>query len=299
MLGEQLKEVFKCLDTRTRTVALAIGATESLVKHVDMPKMPGDTIRQVLKNNTRNYFQTNLTGHVFDYHVLYQAVPVAAPDQSQRAANGHVQRLVVAGAQERYVSDLTSVAKAAGLNLVHIIPGVVCPINAFELAHPEEFENQIVALVEIGFKSSTICIVQLGNLMLNRAIQIGGHQMTSAIADEINISYAEAEGIKIGMPGEVGGVLEGVVSALGRELRASIDYFEHQQECTVSRIYVSGGSARSQSVIEFLGRELMTECVLWDPTSFCSMALPATQSSEVESISNRLGVAVGAAIAAL
>ena len=45
----------------------------------------------------------------------------------------------------------------------------------------------------------------------------------------MNISYAEAEGIKVGMPGEVQAALESQVQPLGRELRASLDFFEHQQ----------------------------------------------------------------------
>lgn len=300
LLGEQLREVTKRLETRTKTVALAIGTTESFVRHVEIPKLPSEAIRPVLKNNTRTYFQTDLPGHVFDYQVIYQAVPPEISDQSKRGvAVSHQQRLVVAGAREQCVAELAATGKTAGLNVPHIIPGMICPINAFELVHPEDFNKQVVALVDIGFKHSTICILQQGELVLNRVIQIGGNRMTAAIAEELNISYAEAEGIKLGMSGEVQGVLEGVVSILSRELRASIDYFEHQHECSVSRVYVSGGPARSESIIEFLCNELMMDCITWNPTSFCKLTLSPTQSSEIDAVSHQLGVALGAAIAAL
>ena len=61
----------------------------------------------------------------------------------------------------------------------------------------------------------------------------------------LGISYAEAEGIKVGMPAEVEQHLEGLIIPLGRELRASIDFYEHQNEKTVNRAYLTGGSARS------------------------------------------------------
>ena len=300
MLAEQLRQIVNRLETRVKTVALAIGTADSIVKHVEMPKMPGEAIRQVLKNNSRNYFQTDLPGHVFDYQVVYEAVPVPTAEPSRRGAGvSHLQRLVVAGARERFVGDLAATGRAAGLSVAHIIPGVVCPINAFELTHPEDFNNQAIALVELGFKYSTICILQQSQLLLNRVIHIGGNRMTSAIADELKVSYAEAEGIKIGMPGEVHHVIEGVVSNLGRELRASVDYFEHQQECPVSRVYISGGPSRSESVIELLRNELMTDCVTWNPAGCCNLALGAAQSSEIDALSHQLGVALGAAIAAL
>jgi hypothetical protein len=41
----------------------------------------------------------------------------------------------------------------------------------------------------------------------------------------MSISYAEAEGITIGMPQEVQSAMEPLLSTLGRELRASIDFF--------------------------------------------------------------------------
>jgi len=71
------------------------------------------------------------------------------------------------------------------------------------------------------------------------------------------ISYAEAEGIKVGMPAEVQSNLEALVLPLGRELRASIDFFEHQQDKAVTQVYVSGGSARSEFIMQLLQTELM------------------------------------------
>lgn len=295
LLGEHLKELVRRLETRTKAVALAVGTAESLVRQVEMPKMPGDAVRQVLKNNSRNYFQADLSEHVFDYQVTYQAVP----EQNRKPDAGPFQRLLVAGARARFVSDLAATGRAAGLNIAHIIPGLVCPVNAFELVHPEDFQNQVVALVEVGFKHSIICVLQQGDLVMNRVIHLGGNHMTSAIAAELNVSYAEAEGIKIGMPNEVHGAIEGIASNLGRELRASIDYFEHQHECQVSRVYLTGGPTRSESVVQFLSSELMLDCSAWNPASFCNLELPVNQASEIDAVSHQLGVALGAAVAAL
>ena len=51
---------------------------------------------------------------------------------------------------------------------------MVCTANAFELAYPEVFTNEVVALVDIGFKSSSISILANGELSLNRVVLIGG-----------------------------------------------------------------------------------------------------------------------------
>jgi type IV pilus assembly protein PilM len=180
-----------------------------------------------------------------------------------------------------------------------IVPGLVCPVNTFEKTLPDLFANEAVALVDLGFKNSTICILQQGQLVLSRVVAIGGDRLTTGLAENLNVSYAEAEGIKIGMPTEVQAQLEALVLPLGRDLRASIDFFEHQQDRPVSQIFVTGGSARSEFILRMLQQELMTDCKLLNPAAFLQMELPSQQAAEFDEVSPQLTVALGAALAAL
>ena len=88
-----------------------------------------------------------------------------------------------------------------------------------------------------------------------------------------------------------------LLSPLGRELRASIDFFEHQHDKAVGHVFVSGGSARSDFVLQNLQTELMVSCKSWNPANFLELALPPKQMSEVEQISPQLAVVIGAATA--
>jgi type IV pilus assembly protein PilM len=135
--------------------------------------------------------------------------------------------------------------------------------------------------------------------MLSRVVAIGGDRLTAGLAEALNISYAEAEGIKIGMPEQVQSNMLPLLTPLGRELRASIDFFEHQQDKAVSQVFISGGSARSPFIIETLQSELMVPCKSWNPTSFLNIALSAEQMSELEQVAPQLAVATGGAVAAL
>ena len=90
--------------------------------------------------------------------------------------------------------------------------------------------------------------------------------MTNGLAEALSISYAEAEGIKIGMPAEVQPQLESLLLPLGRELRASIDFFEHQQDRPVTQVFLTGGSSRSEFIVQKLQQELMVECKILNPS---------------------------------
>lgn len=298
MLTEHLKTVTQALEARTKSVTIAVGVNESIVRHADMPRIPVEDMRLVLKTSGKTYLQQDLPNHVFDCfvipprHMPKPAEPVAGATGLQK------QKVLIAGARKQLVDDLMAAIKAAGLVPDHIVPGLIGPVNAFEMAMPEVFAKEVVALVDIGFKYSSICILQEGELILSRVVAIGGDRLTAGIAESMNISYAEAEGIKVGMAGEVQGSLEPLITPLGRELRASIDFFEHQQDKAVSHAFITGGSARSEFVLQSLQNDLSIECKTWNPTTFLEMSLPPQQTAEIEYVAPQLTVALGAAMAA-
>jgi type IV pilus assembly protein PilM len=314
MLTEHLKTLGQTFGAKTKLMALTVGVNDAVVRHVEMPLMPSDDIRLVLKNNSRVYLQQDLTGYVFDCYVdpLRQQPKPAQPAQpapsapsaqpaspAKSPATPQKQKILVAGAKKLLVDDFSAAIKDAGFIPDHIVPGILGPANAFEHAMPEVFSRQVVALVDIGFKSSSVCILQEGDLVLNRVVSIGGDRLTTGLAEAMDISYPEAESIKIGIANEVEAVLEPLITPLGRELRASIDFFEHQQDRTVSQVYLCGGSARSDFVIRMLRQELVAECQAWNPTASLELALSPEQAAEIEFVAPQLAVAIGAALTAI
>lgn len=298
LLGEHLKSICQALDSKTRAVSLAVGVSDSIVRHADFPQMPVGDMRQVLKNNSKNYLQQDLPGHVFDCYIIPPRLTEKSGEKPKLGSNAPKYKVLVAGAKKQLVEDIQNAVKATGLLADRVVPGLIGPVNAFEMCMPEVFSREVIALVDVGFKNTTICVLQEGELVLSRVVNIGGDRLTNGLAESLGISYAEAEGIKVGMPMEVQPNLEALVTPLGRELRASIDFFEHQQDKTVSAVYISGGSARSEFIVQLLQTELMVECKPWNPVNSLESALPPQQAAEIEHVAPQLTVAVGAALAA-
>jgi Tfp pilus assembly PilM family ATPase len=206
--------------------------------------------------------------------------------------------VLVAGAKQELLNTYQTAVLEAGLIADHIVPGLIGPLNAFEASLPDSFSKDTVALVDIGFRHSSICILDRGEMVLMRVVNIGGDRLTAGLAESMNISYAEAEGIKVGMAPEVQSALEMQVQPLGRELRASLDFFEHQQDRPVSQVYVSGGSTQSELILQILHGEMLVDCKTWNPAQFLQIALPGQQAVEMDHIAPQLTVAIGAALAA-
>lgn len=299
LLSEHLKAVSEAMGANTKSLTLTVGLNDALVRHVDMPPMPAEDLRMVLKLNSKNYLQQDLPNHVFDCHIGLQNQPSKSADQPRVPAGLQKQKVLIAGAKQQLVADYVEGARGAGLVAEQIVPGLIGPVNAFELAMPDLFAQQIVALVDLGFKSSSICILQEGQMVLSRVVGIGGDKLTSGLAEALSVSYAEAEGIKVGMPTEVQPNLEALLLPLGRELRASIDFFEHTHDRTVGHLFFTGGSASSDFIVQRLQQELMIECKILNPTTFLQMELSPQQVAEIEHVAPQLTVGLGAALASL
>ncbi len=293
VLTEHLKQISAALGAKTKQVVLVVGVNDALLRHAEVPLIPVDDMRLMLKFNSKNYLQQDLPDHVFDCYIL--PPPAGAPADSLKP--NHKCRVLVGGAKKEFIAHLQAATKAAGLTADQIAPSLLATANSFEMAQPEVFSKEVVALVDIGFKNSSISILLHGELTLSRVVAIGGDKLTAGLAESLGISYAEAEGIKIGMPDQVQSAMLPLLTPLGRELRASIDFFEHQQDKTVSQIFVSGGSAASPFILETLQSELMVPCKSWNPVSFLNVALPPDQQGGLEAAAPQLAVATGAAVA--
>ncbi len=297
LLSEHLKAVYQTLDTKSKSVSLAISVNDSVVRHAELPQIPKDDMRMILKNNSKSYLQQELPGHTFDCCYLPSPNTGNGADAGKPNNNQKV-KVLVGGAKKQLTDDLEVAVKKAGLIPEQVFPGLLGPVNAFEMAMPDIFAREAVALVDIGFKNTTICLLNNGQLVVSRVVNLGGDRLTQGLADSMGISYAEAEGIKVGMAAEVQANLEPLLTPLSRELRASVDFFEHQQDRTVSQIYISGGSARSEFLVRGLETELTVPCKSWSPVASLQLALPPAQVSEIEHVAPQLAVAVGTAAAA-
>jgi len=302
VLAEHLKSVSRALGDGTKSVVVSLSVADTVVRRAEMPPMPMDDMRQLLKLNPKNYLQQDLPDHVFDCSFVVPRSlenPKDGAKETPKVTGPQKQKVIVGAAKSKLVNDIAAALKEAGLSAVQIVPGLVGPANAFELSEPEVFANEAVALVDIGFRNTTISILQQGELIMHRVVNLGGDRITQGLSESMGISYAEAEGIKVGMAGEVQGALEPVISTLGRELRAFMDFFEHQQDVTVSQIFVSGGTARGELLVQALQVEMLVPCRVWNPAGSFNMIMSPELTAEYSNVAPQLAVAVGAALSAI
>lgn len=132
--------------------------------------------------------------------------------------------------------------------------------------------NECAAMVDIGHEKTSVCIVQSGLLKMFRSINIGGEYLTEFLSRDLECSISEAQSVKhrvsrlicegdpgVDLTGDDRQVAErmtlacnAIVKDLGRTLYA----FKTWDKTKISRIFLSGGSARIKNLDMYLTEQL-------------------------------------------
>ena len=294
VLAEHLRKVVRLLGTNVRRAVLSLGSAKSLLTHLDLPGASSSDLRRMIRLSPKNYLQRDVEDHLFDCYV-----------SEGRSGNGteHVPRtrrkakVLVGGARQSDVETLSAAARDAGLFVEGITLSQVAIANAF-LTRPEE-RGEVVALLDIGFATTSINIMMAGELVFTRVINFGAERFSDVVAQSAKPRLPEVSETDGPAPDEMQTRLQRAILLLAREVDASIGFFVSQYEATISRILVSGGSARSQFILQTLEAELGLPCESWSPASSLKIGLPENRGHELEYEAPQLLVAVGAGLSAL
>lgn len=301
-LAQQLKLLLKDLGSSAKGCALAISDPDSLLRIIEQPNTPVDLLRNALRLNGLAVLNQECKDFVLD------CAPVLS-----HGANGHATGLPTEGAppeapgqhgKSKYLVGgmlrpaIKQISDAVGktrmsADLLQLAP--VCSFNAFEFAYPEIFANEAFLLLDMGHLQSTVLMGSKKELLLVRSIDYGGKILNDALTADGALD-ANAARLMI-QEGDAGmtEICRDSLARLALEVRNSIGFFEGQHEESIHRIFVSGGLARVEVVLQTLSDELGLPCEIWDPLETCEVALPAAKRQTLPSEFVSLNVACGAA----
>jgi type IV pilus assembly protein PilM len=286
-VSDHLLEVTRALGATTKHLALAVGTGNALLCHAELPVASPSDLRRMVKLSPKTYLQQDLPDYLFDCYTKTD------PTQDPAARSRRKVKALVGGARRRLVETLQDAAQDAGLVVEQITLGQVGLVNAFKML-PGDSHGEVVALVDIGFNHSTISIVLKDELALTRVVPIGSERFTQVTSPGQGRKAIDGAGAAVPLTEAMQAKLQNLIVLLAKEVDASIGFFVNQCEVPVNQVYVSGGSARSQFIVQTLETELGLPCESWNPTRSLTLNLPSRQMQEIDYDAAQLGTAIGA-----
>ena len=302
-LARELKQLLRDLGG-AKACAFAVSDPSTILRIIEQPDTPVHLLRNALRLNGLAVLNQDCKEFVLDVAPLIthqhgtSAIDKPAGDGSNVAVQSGVltqTKYLVGGMLRSQIKQIVAAAAKVRVSSEILQLAPVCSFNAFEFAYPDVFANDAFLLLDMGHVESTVLIGSRSELILVRSIDYGGKALMQALTAEDALD-ADAAWLMI-QQGDEGmtEICRNSLARLAMEVRNSIGFFEGQREEGISRIFVSGGLARAETVLQILSDELSLACEIWDPLETCEVALPAAKRQSLPNEFVSLNIACGAA----
>ena len=304
-LGEILSSVWKENKLKTRRVITSVPGKSVFSRQIKIPIVTGDRLNRIIRYEAKQQIPFPLDQVLIDYHVF--------------GGTGGELEVTLVAIKRDIILDHTRILKMAKLRPDIIDVSSLSLFNTF-LAGLEDTDD-VTALVNIGASSTDIVIEQGKVLKFMRSAQTAaGNALTNNIAREFDVSFTEAESLKVQYgsltsegPGldvsadlsmddiekikRIPQIIETPLENIISEVRRSIDFYVSQPDgMAVSKVLVTGGTAKIPGIEEFISERLGI------PTERAQAPeIPGLDCSELDwdNMGDQLGVSVGLATRAV
>lgn len=244
VIVDAITELVNQKKVKLKEVATSISGHSVIIKKISLPVMSEDELEESIQWEAEQYIPFDINDVNIDVQIL----------SDKKDDSGQMDVLLVA-AKRDMINDYTQVITEAGLNPCVVDVDAFALQNMFEVNY-EVVPGETVVLCDIGASIININVLRNGVTAFTRDISIGGNQYTEEIQKQINVSYEEAEALKIGgdlsgsdseavVPQEVEGIISSVSANLANDIQRSLDFYSATStEDQISKIYLCGGSAK-------------------------------------------------------
>jgi type IV pilus assembly protein PilM len=288
-VSDSISRIFNEQKIKTRFVATSVSGHSVIVKKISLPLMSEEELEESIQWEAEQHIPFDIQDVNLDYQILNPASPASTTDV-----------LLVAVKKDKILNHTNVITQAGRSPLVVDIDAFAVQ-NAFDVNYTLA-SNTTVALLNVGASIMNIVVTKGGTPQFTRDVSSGGNQYTDVLQKELNLSFEEAEQIKMGktiegVPSEsVPSLLQSISEVLLLEIQKTFDFFRATSiGDQIQRIYVSGGCAKVLGLLDLLQAKFNIPVEMLDPFRSLTFSKGLNQE-KLEEIAPSMAVAVGLAL---
>jgi len=292
---QALQELMSELKVKTKEVAIGVSGHSVIIKKIQMPRMSQEELEESIQWEAEQYIPFDVKDVNIDTQIL---------DSGGNDATGQMDVLLVA-AKKDMINDYTTVVSESGLQPVVVDVDAFAVQNMFNVNYDMP-EKETVVLINAGASVVNINIISNGITVFTRDVTIGGNQFTEEIQKQLNVSYEEAEALKIGgtrgdsdavVPQEVERVLTGVAEQVAGEIQRSLDFYAGTAvDANFTKVYLSGGTAKIPALFKTIEARVGVPVEILNPFRKIDVDNRKFDPSFIMEVAPMAAVAVGLAL---
>ncbi|MBK1829392.1 type IV pilus assembly protein PilM [Verrucomicrobiaceae bacterium R5-34] len=260
-----ISELADTLKVGKSKLRYAISGQSVFTRFIKLPPIEDDNIEQLVAFEAQQHVPFPIDEVIWDWQLLESG-----------AGEKEVALVAIKGDA---LNDMNDIVMESGLGTAEVDASPMALYNALRYNYPELEETTL--LIDIGAKTCNLIYLE-GNRMFTRSVAVGGASVTTAIAKEYGVSFAEAESQKCsnGMVAlntahtseldEATAALATVIrNALGKlpaEIARTTNYFRSQHGGSApKRVMLAGGGANLPHVADFFQEKLRLPVEFFNP----------------------------------
>ena len=189
-VASSITKIFADHGIKSKQVATSVSGHSVIVKKISMATMPRNrNWSDAVRNEAQQHIPFEMSDVNLDYQVLSENLN---GPQDGRAAGGRKER------QDSQLHQCAAACRAAAGDRRHR------RLRAAELLRIQlrrRLANSTVALLNLGASVMNINIVKGTTPLFTRDVSVGGNQYTDALQKELDLSFDDAESLKLGQEG--------------------------------------------------------------------------------------------------
>ena len=293
-LTEAVKTLFKQTGLHGRAIVTSLSGHATIAKKVTFPTMEEAELNDLIHDEASKYLPfDNMDDVNYDFQIL-------GPNEY----NPNQMDVILVAARNDVIENFTEAIENAGLTVMIMDVDTYAMETMYEANY--DFEpNDTVVMVNIGASITLINVVKGGLSVFTRDFTLAGNTVTEAIQSNYNLTFEDAEAMKINGPG--GGdeaardtfrhSLLGYADPICTEIERSIDYFRSTSGGdSIKKILLSGGGAAIPGITQDLMQRLQIETEIVNPFRKIAFDKKVLESDRISEIQPIAAVAVGLAL---
>jgi type IV pilus assembly protein PilM len=301
IVASAIKNLYKNLKVKNKNVAIAISGFSVIVKKINIAKREESELEGSIHDEAEQYIPFDISDVNLDYEILSGRGEEPEPADEDESDDEGVMDVMLVAAKKDIIEDYVSLIHLAGLTPVLVDVDAFALQNAFEMSMQDV--SGCYALVNIGAEELGINAVKDGVSMFTRDSSYGGSQITEAIMSEFDVSFEEAENIKLGgtkiedKKEALEEIFTTVVSGWVQEIKRALDFLSTTYpDETIEKIFLSGGACRLPGFKKFLQMETDIPVTELKPFADLQINEKVFDPRYLSYMAPQAGVAVGLAL---
>ena len=290
-ISSGIRELINKARMSSMDVVASIPSFSTFATVIEMPYLSNEDLARALPFEAKKYVPIPLDEVVLDWSI------VGVIDETKDTSVRKLSNVEV---------FLAAVPKEETVRYKNIIDNSKLHMSALELENSALIRALLgndlspTVIVNIGGRSTSIIIVNRGYERVSHNYEVGGFEITKAIARSLNVSLERAEELKrkFGLVKSEGNIItESMISLIDMmvfETKKTIANYEETKKEKISNVVLIGGLTNMPGFGDYFTQKLGRDIVVGNP--FSRVSYPEELSPIISELSSTFSVSVGLAM---